>query len=119
MVHENASERTHRIASDITHRDGRRYHVVVCSCGLELARTDSSRVAQQSARDHLSEMAQRELFDKAMAPPTNKVEQEIRDHGVTWHVGCCTFLPDSYREMRAKYSADVVQHDYDLCHVWR
>ncbi len=48
------------------------------------------------------------------------IEQEITDHGKTWcSPRCQTFLPDEYREKRREYSAAIVQHDYDLCHIWR
>lgn len=47
------------------------------------------------------------------------VEQEIKDHSLWCSDRCQTFLPSAYREMREKYSAEEVQSDYDLCHVFR
>lgn len=60
----------HRIARKTTHRDNRAHYVVTCSCGAQVADTDSERVAQQSAREHLSNARQRDLFDKAAHPHT-------------------------------------------------
>jgi len=53
-----------------------------------------------------------------------EVEQEIKDHP-KWCSPKCkpgnTFLPETYREARLVhgYSAKTVQHDYDLCHIFR
>lgn len=49
------------------------------------------------------------------------VEQEVRNHGVTWDVGCQTFLASEYRNARIVLGRSVqdVQTDYDSCHVWR
>ncbi len=51
----------------------------------------------------------------------NKVEEEIKEHPSWCGKDCQTFLPDAYREARIQngYSAETVQRDYDLCHIWR
>ena len=49
------------------------------------------------------------------------VEEEIKNHQEWCSPECQTFLPDAYRKARIVYgdSAEKVQRDYDLCHVWR
>ncbi len=47
------------------------------------------------------------------------IEQEVLDHPTWCSDRCQTFLPGAYREKRQCYSAETVQRDYDLCHIWR
>lgn len=47
------------------------------------------------------------------------IDQEIADHPNWCSPRCRTFIAEEYRRWRGKYSADIVQRDYDLCHAFR
>lgn len=51
----------------------------------------------------------------------SQVELEIKAHSQWCSPRCQTFLPQAYREARLinGYSRQVVQKDYDLCHIFR
>jgi hypothetical protein len=49
------------------------------------------------------------------------VRREISDHFKWCSPECDTFLPEAYRRARIALgcSAEEVQNDYDLCHIFR
>ena len=71
----------------------------------------------------MDEKAEHEIRERAaetLKPLKEKIEQEIENHPNWCSPRCQTFLPNAYREARLRgTSAEQVQEDYDLCHMFR